>query len=170
MRLIGPAQTPHRARGHAQLAGRVALRQAPIDDPRDDSRAVQFLRAHPYDRRHGRDRTRANRTFLNFGNRTFLYFSYKRIAQNTDRFTRELLTGRLVRLTADVVQLDRYGRALRHPEVDGRDVAEVLVDGGYACVLHIPPNGQGRVEWLRRLEDVARLERRGLWACGLEPC
>jgi len=32
VRLIGPAQTSHRARGHAELAGRVALRQAPIDD------------------------------------------------------------------------------------------------------------------------------------------
>lgn len=86
------------------------------------------------------------------------------------RFTRELLTGRHVRLTSDIVQLDRYGRALRHVAVAGRDVAEDLVRGGYACVLHIPPNGQGRVERLRRLEDVARLERRGLWSCRAVPC
>lgn len=90
--------------------------------------------------------------------------------EKATHFTRELLTGRRVRLSSHVVQLDRYGRALRHVEVDGRDVAEVLVDGGYACVLHIPPNGQGRVERLRRLEQAARLERRGLWACRPEPC
>jgi len=52
--------------------------------PRDDPRAVQFLRAHPYDRRHGRDRTRANRTFLNFGNRTLLYFSYIRCSRKVE--------------------------------------------------------------------------------------
>lgn len=90
--------------------------------------------------------------------------------EQATRFTRELLTGRRVRLTSDAVQHDRYGRALRHLEVDGRDVAEALVTGGHACVLHIPPNGQGRVEPLRRLEDVARRERRGLWACRPSPC
>lgn len=90
--------------------------------------------------------------------------------EGATQFTRELLTGRVVRLTSDVVHRDRRGRALRHLEVDGRDVAEALVSGGYACVLHIPPNGQGRVGLLRRLEDAARRERRGLWACRPEPC
>lgn len=90
--------------------------------------------------------------------------------EEATRFMGELLTGRPVRLTADVVEFDRYGRALRHLEFDGRDVAELLVDGGYACVLHIPPNGHRRVERLRRLEDVARFERRGLWTCAPEPC
>jgi micrococcal nuclease len=87
------------------------------------------------------------------------------------RYTRALLTGATVQLTADVETTDRYGRALRYLEVDGQDVSEDLVWRGHACVLHIPPNGAGRVERLRALERDARRAGRGLWgACRVPPC
>lgn len=87
------------------------------------------------------------------------------------RYTRALLTGATVELVADVETTDRYGRALRYVEVDGQDVSEGLVRGGYACVLHIRPNGAGRVGRLRALEREAQRAGRGLWgACRARPC
>lgn len=91
--------------------------------------------------------------------------------EEATQFTQDLLAGRAVRMTSDVVQTDRYGRALRYIEVHDQDVSAALVGGGYACVLHVPPNGQGRVERLRRLQEAARTARRGLWgACTDRPC
>lgn len=91
--------------------------------------------------------------------------------EEATRFTRELLTGRTVRMTSDTVERDRYGRTLRYLEVDGQDVSEALVAGGYACVLHIPPNGRERVGRLRALQHQARVAGRGLWSdCSAPPC
>lgn len=91
--------------------------------------------------------------------------------EEATQFTRELLSGRPVRMTADVVQTDRYGRALRHLEVDGRDVSEALVGGGYACVLNIPPNGLTRLRGLLLVQEHARATGRGLWGnCASPPC
>jgi len=77
-------------------------------------------------------------------------------------FTQSRLLGRTVRLTFDRVQRDPYGRLLAYVEVDGRRFNDVLLAGGYATLLVIPPNGaHGRIMLERELE--ARRAGRGLW-------
>jgi micrococcal nuclease len=80
-------------------------------------------------------------------------------------FTHSRLLGRTVGLTFDRVRRDRYGRLLAYVEVDGRRFNDVLLAGGYATLLVIPPNGaHGRTMLERELE--ARRAGRGLWgAC-----
>ena len=75
-----------------------------------------------------------------------------------------LVEGKTIDLTYDEECRDRFGRLLAYVTVDGQDVNRALVERGYACVLHIPPNGADRVAELRALEDVARAEPRGMWA------
>ncbi len=86
-------------------------------------------------------------------------------------FNRQLVGGREVRLTYDVECEDRFGRLLAFVEVDGRDVNELLLERGFACVLQIPPNGEDRVDAYEGVEARAKNEGRGLWgACGEIPC
>lgn len=80
---------------------------------------------------------------------------------------RELLTGQQVTLQSDPEQpeQDRYGRWLRFVESQGRDVAEDLLQGGYARVETQYPNA--RTERYRTIEAEARANHRGGWgACG----
>jgi micrococcal nuclease len=77
-------------------------------------------------------------------------------------------TGRRVGLRFDRERVDPYGRLLAALVVDGqrRSLSERLVAGGYARVLTIPPNGSTAPR-LRRLEERARRDGRGLWSvCG----
>ena len=80
-------------------------------------------------------------------------------------FTRSRLLGRTVRLSYDRVRRDGYGRLLAYLEVDGRRFNDALLDGGFATLLVIPPNGaHGRTMLDREL--AARRAARGLWgAC-----
>ncbi|MGH9002418.1 MAG: thermonuclease family protein, partial [Acidimicrobiia bacterium] len=73
--------------------------------------------------------------------------------------------GRRVRLLFDRVRRDPYGRLLAYVEVDGYRFNDVLLAGGYATLLVIPPNGaHGRTMLDREL--AARRAGRGLWgAC-----
>ncbi|WP_051471624.1 thermonuclease family protein [Patulibacter minatonensis] len=77
-------------------------------------------------------------------------------------------TGRRVRLVFDRERVDPYGRLLAALVVEGqrRSLSERLVAGGYARVLTIAPNG-ATAPALRRLQERAREDRRGLWSvCG----
>jgi micrococcal nuclease len=66
---------------------------------------------------------------------------------------------------------DTFGRTLAYVAVDGQDVNKLLVERGYACVLHIPPDGDSRAAEFEALETAARTARRGLWgACDPIPC
>ena len=87
-------------------------------------------------------------------------------AEASHRLAELLPVGAVVRVAADVDLLDRYGRPLLLLwDDDGRSVQEQLVRDGWASVLHVGRNDRGLDE-LRRLEDVARTQRRGLWgAC-----
>ncbi|MGH8992370.1 MAG: thermonuclease family protein [Acidimicrobiia bacterium] len=80
-------------------------------------------------------------------------------------FTHSRLLGRRVRLEFDRVRRDPYGRLLAYVEVDGYRFNDVLLAGGYATLLVIPPNGaHGRTMLDREL--AARRAGRGLWgAC-----
>ena len=80
-------------------------------------------------------------------------------------FTRRGLLGRRVRLSFDRVTRDAYGRLLAYVAVDGRRFNDDLLDGGYARLLVIPPNGLHARSMLER-ELRARGAGRGLWgAC-----
>jgi micrococcal nuclease len=78
---------------------------------------------------------------------------------------------RTIRLTYDVACRDMFGRTLAYVTVDGQDVNRLLIERGYACVLHIPPDGDARAGELEAVEAAARSARRGLWgACDPIPC
>lgn len=86
-------------------------------------------------------------------------------------FNRQLVEGRELKFSYDVECRDRFGRTLAYVEVQGRPVNELLVERGFGCVLQISPNGDARVSEFRRLEGVAKAERRGLWGiCEERPC
>jgi micrococcal nuclease len=88
-------------------------------------------------------------------------------------FNRTLVEGKTVHLSYDEECTDRYGRLLAYVELDGRSVNELLLTRGYACVLHIPPNGASHLDEYRHLEEEAQVGQVGLWgACtGTEaPC
>jgi micrococcal nuclease len=82
-----------------------------------------------------------------------------------------LVLGKRVALRYDVECEDRFGRALAYVSVDGQEVNALMIERGYGCVLHVPPNGNSRAAELGALEDAARAARRGLWgACDPIPC
>jgi micrococcal nuclease len=86
-------------------------------------------------------------------------------------FNRELVEGKSITLSYDVECEDRYGRLLAYVELEGRDVNRLLVDRGYACVLHIPPNGEERSSEFQSAEAAAEAGQVGLWgACEEVTC
>jgi micrococcal nuclease len=86
-------------------------------------------------------------------------------------YNRTLVQGKTVHLSYDVECRDRYDRLLAYVELDGRSVNELLLTRGFACVLHISPNGNDRVDEYRRLEEQAQVGEVGLWAaCTESPC
>lgn len=84
---------------------------------------------------------------------------------------RRLVEGQRVTLRYGPECRDRYDRLLAYVSVAGREVNSLLVREGYACVLHIPPNGNDRAREFEALESAARRQSRGLWgACPANPC
>lgn len=82
-----------------------------------------------------------------------------------------LVDGKEITLTYDQACTDDYDRLLAYVEVSGQEINRVLVERGYACVLHIPPNGDDVVDEYDALETEARAQNKGLWAaCEPSPC
>jgi micrococcal nuclease len=91
--------------------------------------------------------------------------------QNASQFNSDLVLGKTVQLTYDVQCQDMYGRTLAYVSVDGTEVNSLMVERGYACVLHIPPDGDSRADEFLALQADARAAGRGLWgACNPIPC
>lgn len=91
--------------------------------------------------------------------------------QNAVQANRDLVEGMPVSITYDVECTDRFDRTLAYVSVGGVEVNTRLVERGFACVLHIPPNGDSRADEFDALEDTARAENRGLWGqCDPIPC
>lgn len=84
---------------------------------------------------------------------------------NATRFNTDLVAGKAIELRYDAVCRDGYGRLLAYVSVDGTAVNPLLVERGYACVLHIPPNGDARLAEFAALEARARIDDRGVWGC-----
>ncbi len=90
---------------------------------------------------------------------------------NAATFNSDLVLDKTVTLDYDVVKTDMFGRTLAYVSVDGQEVNSLLLERGYACLLHIPPNGDARLAELEALETAAKRENRGLWgACSPIPC
>jgi micrococcal nuclease len=86
-------------------------------------------------------------------------------------FNRTLVEGKQITIAYDVECTDQFDRTLAYVTVSGQEVNRLLVERGFACVLHIPPNGNSRADEFRDLEDTAQAENRGLWAqCDPIPC
>jgi micrococcal nuclease len=86
-------------------------------------------------------------------------------------FNIALVDGKSVELRFDVEREDQFGRLLAYVTVDGSEINPVIVERGYGCVLHIPPNGDDRASEFDELELRARTLGRGLWsACTPRPC
>lgn len=90
---------------------------------------------------------------------------------NAVQFNTDLVLGKRVTLDYDVECEDMFGRTLAYVTVDGVEVNTELVKRGFACVLHIPPNGNDRADEFEALEDEAQAQNRGLWGqCDPIPC
>lgn len=86
-------------------------------------------------------------------------------------FNQSLVHGQEVELTYDIECRDRFDRLLAWVTVGGQDVNRLLIERGYACVLHISPNGDDKVDAYETLEQEAKDAGRGLWgACTPAPC
>ena len=91
--------------------------------------------------------------------------------QNAAQFNSDLVLGKEVDLTYDTECTDRFGRLLAYVSVDGNEVNTLLIDRGYACVLHISPDGDDRFDEFADLQTEAKQAHRGLWgACDPIPC
>jgi micrococcal nuclease len=88
--------------------------------------------------------------------------------ENAHTFNEDLVVGKTVQLAYDVECEDHFGRLLAYVTVGANEVNPLLVERGYACVLHIPPNGDDRVDEFQALEDAARASGAGMWSACTE--
>jgi micrococcal nuclease len=87
------------------------------------------------------------------------------------KFNSDMVLNKTVELRYDVQREDQFGRTLAYVTVDGMEINRLIVERGFGCVLHIPPNGDDRLAEFNMLEQTARLSMRGLWGfCMPVPC
>jgi micrococcal nuclease len=90
---------------------------------------------------------------------------------NAVQFNTDLTLNKEVELRYDAVREDQFGRTLAWVTVDGMEINRLIIERGFGCLLHIPPNGDDRAAEFEMLEQTARLSMRGLWgACDPIPC
>jgi micrococcal nuclease len=86
--------------------------------------------------------------------------------ENAKQLNTDLVLGKTIQISYDVECTDNFGRTLAYVSVDGQEVNTLLVQRGYGCVLHIPPDGDSRVDEFKGLQLDAKNAHRGLWgAC-----
>ena len=84
---------------------------------------------------------------------------------DAEKFTRERLSGRSVRLELDKESRDKYKRLLAYVYVEGQRFEDELLRRGFAKVLIIAPNGR-HAKPMIAAEAAAKSMRAGLWgAC-----
>jgi len=82
---------------------------------------------------------------------------------NAKDFNTDLVLNKTVSLSYDVECTDRYMRTLAYVYVDGQEVNSLMISRGFACVLHISPDGDSRVDEFKALQLEAMRANRGLW-------
>ncbi len=85
------------------------------------------------------------------------------------QFNTDLVAGKQIELRFDVERADDFGRLLAWVTVGGVEINPEIVERGYGCVLHIPPNGDARAEEFEEIELRARTLGLGLWAACPSP-
>jgi len=87
------------------------------------------------------------------------------------QFNTDLVEGQVVTLVYDTECTDRFNRLLAYVSLGDREINTLLVERGFACVLHIPPNGNDRADEFQSLESAAKQQDKGLWGvCESTPC
>ncbi|KIG16193.1 hypothetical protein DB30_04805 [Enhygromyxa salina] len=82
-----------------------------------------------------------------------------------------LVEGQTISIEYDQECEDQYGRLLAYVSVDGMEVNRALLEGGYACILHISPNGDAKFAAYQNLENTAKQAGVGMWsACAKVTC
>jgi micrococcal nuclease len=86
-------------------------------------------------------------------------------------YNHTLVTGRTISIAYDEECQDRYGRLLAYVNVGDVEINRTLLEDGYACLLHISPNGDDRFVEYQGLEDMAKADELGMWSvCGTVAC
>ncbi len=83
-------------------------------------------------------------------------------AERAKDFNRKLVEGKKVRLEYDIVQKDKYNRALAYVFIGDTFVNAELIRQGYAMLFTIPPNVK-HIDHFIKLQKEARENKRGLW-------
>jgi micrococcal nuclease len=84
-------------------------------------------------------------------------------SENAKQFNSDLVLNKTIELSYDVECEDRYGRTLAYVTVGGMEVNTLMIQRGYACVLHISPDGDARLDEFKALQLDAMRAGRGLW-------
>ncbi|HGG57212.1 MAG TPA: thermonuclease [Nannocystis exedens] len=91
--------------------------------------------------------------------------------ERSANLNRSLVDGQTIQLRYDTQCEDLYGRLLAYVSTDEGEINRILVRRGYACVYHIPPNGDDRQAEFEALEAEAKTLGRGLWGeCSIPTC
>jgi micrococcal nuclease len=86
-------------------------------------------------------------------------------------YNQMLVEGRSIGIEYDQECQDQYGRLLAYVSVDELEVNRALLEGGFACILHISPNGDGAFAEYQALENTAKQAGVGMWsACADVSC
>jgi micrococcal nuclease len=80
------------------------------------------------------------------------------------QFNSDLVLNKTIEITYDVECTDRFSRTLAYVSVNGQEVNSLMIQRGYACVLHIGPNGDSRLDEFKALQLDAERANRGLWS------
>ncbi|PRQ09454.1 Endonuclease YncB precursor [Enhygromyxa salina] len=86
-------------------------------------------------------------------------------------YNQQLVEGHTISIEYDQECEDQYGRLLAYVSVDGMEVNRALLEGGFACILHISPNGDAKFTAYQNLENAAKQAGTGMWsACAKVTC
>jgi micrococcal nuclease len=83
--------------------------------------------------------------------------------QEAKQYLTTTLITQEIDLAYDTVCEDQYGRLLAYVSLNDWEINTLMVELGFACVLHIPPNGDDREEEFLSLEYLARTSGAGMW-------
>lgn len=90
------------------------------------------------------------------------------MGKKASNFTKNLVSGKRVRLEFDVQKHDKYGRLLAYVYLeDGTFVNAKIIEEGYAQIMTIPPNVKYAGLFLK-LQESARKNNKGLWKDSLD--
>ena len=85
-------------------------------------------------------------------------------ALDSSRFTRDFVSGNLVRLRFDKRRIDKYHRRLAYVFVGEQMLNEELLRAGLARVMVFPGDSESIARRLRAAQAEARANARGIWS------